>query len=212
MIYDLSSAIDDTLAVWPGDEAPRREVKCHLKDGAPVTLSALHTTLHAGTHADGPNHYGVDAPGIDQTPVDRFIGPCRVVSVTTDRARRYTAEDLSVHPQEIDGDATPRVLLKTGTYPDRTHFNTDFAALDPALVDALADRGVFLVGVDTPSVDLCDSKDLPSHKRFLARDVSILEGLILKDVPDGVYELIAPPLKIAMGDGSPVRALLRTLD
>jgi arylformamidase len=104
------------------------------------------------------------------------------------------------------------VLLVTGTFPDPRHWNEDFAALEPDLVDALHALGVRLVGIDTPSVDLFSSKDLPAHKRFLAHDMAILEGLVLKDVPQGLYELIALPLKLEGFDASPVRAVLRTLE
>ncbi|MDZ4753885.1 MAG: kynurenine formamidase, partial [Phycisphaerae bacterium] len=115
------------------------------------------------------------------------------------------AEDLAC---AIDAQ---RVLVVTDTYPDAMHWTEDFAALDPALVDALADCGVITIGIDTPSVDLFSSKDLPAHKRFLARDVAILEGLRLAHVPDGHYELIALPLPLVGFDASPVRAVLRTL-
>ena len=116
-------------------------------------------------------------------------------------------------PDVINAEITkPRVLLATGTYPDTGTFNTDFAALSPELVDWLAARGVNLVGVDTPSVDPADSKGLPAHKAFLKNDVYILEGLVLADVPEGRYELIALPLKLAGFDASPIRAVLRTQD
>jgi arylformamidase len=105
----------------------------------------------------------------------------------------------------------PRVLFATGTYPDPDRFNEDFAALEPDLVDALHTRGVRLVGIDTPSVDLFSSKDLPAHNRFLAHDMAILEGLVLRNVPEGVYELIALPLRLLGFDASPVRAVLRSL-
>jgi arylformamidase len=101
------------------------------------------------------------------------------------------------------------VLLATGTYPDPASFTQDFAALEPALVDALADRGVRLIGVDTPSVDLFADRELLAHRRCLARGVHILEGLVLRDVPGGRYELIALPLKLEGFDASPVRAVLR---
>jgi arylformamidase len=68
---------------------------------------------------------------------------------------------------------------------------------------------VRLIGIDTPSVDLFTSKDLPAHQRFLANDMAILEGLVLHEVPPGRYELIALPLKLAGFDASPVRAVLR---
>jgi arylformamidase len=99
--------------------------------------------------------------------------------------------------------------VATGTYPDPEHFNEDFVALSPELVEGLHRQGVILVGIDTPSVDLFDSKDLPSHKQFLRFDMAILEGLVLKDVPEGVYELIALPLRLVGFDASPVRAILR---
>jgi arylformamidase len=104
-----------------------------------------------------------------------------------------------------------RVLIATGTYPDPERFNDDFAALAPETVDLLAARGARLVGIDTPSVDLFSAKALVAHARFLAHDMAILEGLVLAHVPEGMYELIALPLKLAGFDASPVRAVLRTL-
>lgn len=205
MLYDITPPIDDKLAVWPGDEAPRREIKCHLKDGASVTLSTLHTTVHTGAHADGANHYGLGAPSIDEMPLERYLGRCQVVTAKAIRGRRVRVEDLAAKVTE------PRVLIRTGTYPDRTNFNRDFSGLEPALVDHLAGAGVFLVGVDTPSVDMSDSKDLPAHQMFLKHGMSIIEGLALAAVPDGVYELIALPLPLIGFDASPVRAVLRTL-
>ncbi len=103
------------------------------------------------------------------------------------------------------------MLLVTGTFPDPTRWNEDFASLEPDLVDALHALSVRLVGIDTPSVDPFSSKDLQAHKRFLANDMAILEGLVLKDVPQGLYELIALPLKLEGFDASPVRAVLRSL-
>lgn len=203
MLYDITPAVDERLAVWPGDQPPRREIKCHLKDGATVTLSTLHSTVHTGAHADGPNHYGLDAPSIDRMPLEHYLGPCQVVSARARPSVRVRAADLSSHVSQ------KRVLIRTSSYPDPTRFNTDFAALDPDLVESLAEQGVITVGVDTPSVDLFESKDLPAHKAFLRRGVAILEGLVLGDVPDGVYELIALPLKLVGFDASPVRAVLR---
>ena len=104
-----------------------------------------------------------------------------------------------------------RVLLKTGTWPDPTVFNEDFAGLSVAFVDAMAAAGVITVGVDTPSVDTASSKDLPAHRAILGHDIAILEYLDLSAVPAGVYELIALPLKLVGFDASPVRAVLRTL-
>jgi arylformamidase len=170
-----------------------------------ITLSTLHATVHLGAHADAPSHYGMDASSIDERSLDYYLGPCQVVRVPVPRRTRITPAML---PGPIQA---PRVLLATGTYPDPEHFNEDFAALAPELVVHLYREGVKLVGLDTPSVDLFESKDLPSHRQFLKHDMAILEGLVLKDVPEGLYELIALPLKLVDYDGSPVRAVLRTL-
>lgn len=207
-LYDLSPPIDDRLAVWPGDEPPRREIKCHLKDGASVTLSAYHASVHAGSHADGPNHYGLNAGGIDTRPLEHFIGACQVITVEAERGKRYGPDRLRPVGVQIKA---PRVLLRTNTYTDYANFQRDFAALEPALVDWFKDRGVTTVGVDTASVDLFDSKKLEAHNAFLRNDITIIEGLILKDVPDGMYELMALPLKLVGYDGSPVRAVLREI-
>lgn len=206
MIYDITPPIDDSLQVWPGDTLPSRHIASDMKDGSNVTVSALHATVHLGAHADAPSHYGADAPSIEARPVELYLGQAQVLQLSVEPGRRIEPADL---PATIEA---PRVLLATGTYPDPTKFNKDFAALSPALLDFLAQAGVKLVGVDTPSVDLFESTDLPAHLAALRNDMAILEGLTLSAVPAGVYELIALPLKLVGFDGSPVRAILRTLD
>ncbi|MEM7167875.1 MAG: cyclase family protein [Planctomycetota bacterium] len=204
-LIDITPPITERLRVWPGDTPPTREVLLDMQQGDNITLSTLHSTVHVGAHADGANHYGKDAPGIDGRPLDVYVGRCQVVHVAAERGTRLTVEQLGVAITE------ERVLIATGTYPDPEQFNEDFTALDPGLVDALHEQGVRLVGVDTPSVDTFTSKDLPSHARFLANDMAILEGLVLSEVPSGAYELIALPLSLPGFDASPVRAVLRTL-
>lgn len=205
MIHDITPPITPKLAVWPGDTAPSRRVLCDMKAGANITLSTLHSTVHLGAHADGPNHYAEPAPGIGERDLDHYIGPCHVVEARVERGQRVGWNDVR-WPADL---RHARVLIRTGTFPDPETFNTDFAALDPALVDTLAARGVKTIGIDTPSVDLFESKDLPAHKAFLKHDVAILEGLVLHAVPDGEYELIALPLRLMGFDASPVRAILR---
>ena len=204
-LFDITPPITTRLAVWPGDTPPTREVLCEIERGATVTLSTLRATVHLGAHADGPNHYGAGARSIERQPLERYLGLCEVVRARIGRGGRVTMHDLARRP------TAPRVLIATETFPDPEQWSEDFAALDPTLVDALADQGVMTIGIDTPSVDLFSSKDLPAHKRFLARDVAILEGLRLGHVPDGTYELIALPLPLVGFDASPVRAVLRTL-
>ncbi len=203
MIYDITPTITNKLAVWPGDTTMSREVLCDMQRGDNITLSTLRATVHLGAHADGPNHYGKDAPDISQRSLEYYLGPCQVVRVNI--ARNTRIKPTNVHHPITES----RVLFATGTYPDPTNFNEDFAALSPELIDTLQAQKVRLVGIDTPSVDLFSSKDLPSHHAILKHDMAILEGLVLKDVPPGHYELIALPLKLDGFDASPVRAILR---
>jgi arylformamidase len=204
MIYDITPPINEALRVWPGDAPPRREILQDMTRGDALTVSALHATVHLGAHADAPSHYGRDAPGIDARRLDDYLGPCQVLRVSVARGTHIT-------PRDLRGPiAAPRVLFATGTAPDPTVFNEDFAALGPELVDHLHEQGVRLVGIDTPSVDLFPGDDLPAHRAFLRHDMAILEGLLLEGVPEGIYELIALPLRLVGYDASPVRAILRT--
>lgn len=204
-LFDITPRVTGKLAVWPGDTPPSREVLLDMKAGANLTLSTLRATVHLGAHADAPSHYGIDAPSIDSRSLSFYLGPCQVVRVAVAGGTRISAAAL---PRDLRAE---RVLFATGTYPDPETFHEGFAALAPDLVDALHEKGVRLVGIDTPSVDLFDSKDLPAHRRCLAHDIAILEGIVLEGVPEGVYELIALPLKLVGFDASPVRAVLREI-
>lgn len=205
MLYDISPVISPRMAVWPGDTPPSREVLLDMRRGDNLTLSTLHGTVHLGAHADAPSHYGRDAASIEARDLSPYLGTCQVVRVEAARGARIPPAAIPVPL------LAPRVLFATGTFPDPDRFNEDFAALEPALVDELHHRGVCLVGIDTPSVDLFSSKDLPAHLRFLAQNMAILEGLVLSRVPEGTYELIALPLRLEGFDASPVRAVLRSL-
>ena len=203
MILDITPAITPALAVWPGDTPASREILMDLARGDAVTLSTLRATVHLGAHADAPSHYGLGAPSIEAMPLERYVGPCRVIRVAARRGQR-------IGPEVIPGDLrAERVLIATGTYPDPQRWNDDFAALEPSTVDLLRERGARLVGIDTPSVDLKSDAKLLAHGRFLANDMVILEGLVLDGVEPGEYELIALPLRLAGFDASPVRAILR---
>lgn len=204
MIYDITP-ITDALEVWPSDTPPSREVLLDMKRGANITLSTLRATVHLGAHVDGPNHCAVDAPAIDQWRS----------TTTSARARSFasTCRPALIIPGNFRPDVrAERILFATGTYPDPNRFRPDFAGLAPELIEYLADRGVRLVGIDTPSVDLFEAEGLPTHLACNRRRVAILEGIVLDDVPEGVYELIALPLRLVGFDASPVRAVLRTLD
>ncbi len=205
-LYDITPPIGQSLEVWPGDTPPRREVLLELERGDSVTLSTLHATVHLGAHADAPSHYGRGAASIDQRPLDLYLGICQVLRLKVGRGAIIRVNDL---PARIVAD---RVLFATMTFPDPTFFNEDFAALHPELIEHLHECGVRLVGIDTPSIDPFASKDLPAHRAVLRHDLAILEGLDLAGVPEGLYELIALPLRLVGFDASPVRAILRSLE
>jgi len=204
-IIDITHPIiAGTTTAWPGDTPPSREILMHLDRGDSVTLSTLHSTVHLGTHADGPCHYAPGAEGVGEVDLEHYIGPCRVMRVNGTPRTRITIEDLGDAPLDA-----PRILIDTGTFTTMDTFNEDFAALDPDLVDHLADHGVITVGLDSPSVDIIDASDIPAHARCRAHGIAILEALKLTGVEPGRYELMAQPLKLIGFDGSPVRAVLR---
>ncbi len=205
VVHDLSPPISPALAVWPGDTPPSREVLCDIARGGTITLSTLRTTVHAGSHADAPSHYARHGRTIDAQRLDHYLGECQVIDAPVARGTRVGVGDLRAPV------TSPRVLIRTGTFPDPAAWNKDFAALSVELIEHLASRGVITVGIDTPSVDLFDSKDLPAHAAIFRADAAILEGLVLRDVTPGRYELIALPLKLTGFDASPVRAILREL-
>jgi arylformamidase len=205
-IIDISPTISKDLAVWPNDTPFKRSVILDTNTGNNITLSSIETTLHLGAHTDAPNHYAKNALDIAEQPLDYYIGLCQVISVSIGRGERVTPKHIT---KEIKA---TRVLFNTNTFPNPNEWNSDFAALSAELIDHLAGLGVILVGLDTPSIDLQDDQLLESHTAVFKHRLAILEGIVLKDVPDGLYELISLPLKIANADASPVRAILRTLN
>ena len=201
-LIDISPPVSARLAVWPGDVPYARAVGLSIAAGANLELSAVTTTLHVGAHADAPSHYAGAGRAIDAVPLEAYYGPCEVVHVDVGRGERVLPRHLPGPP------CAPRVLVRTGTFPDPARWNEDFASLSPELVDFLADHGVVLVGIDTPSVDPQESKALEAHQALLRRGVLNLEGLVLDHVAPGAYVLVALPLRLEGADASPVRAAL----
>lgn len=205
-LIDISPPIDATIAVWPGDTPFAQTFNAEMSAGADLTLSDIRTTLHVGAHTDASSHYVPGGEDIASRSLHYYVGHCVVVHVEVARSER-------IQPRHIDRKriAAPRVLFRTGTFPDPRNWNNDFASLSPELVDALHERGVILAGIDTPSVDPFDSKALEAHHALARHQMANLEGLVLDGVEEREYELIALPLRIAGGDASPVRAVLRTI-
>ena len=205
MLIDISPVVDESIKVWPGDTPFVQTVNVDMHTGANLTLSDIRTSVHVGAHADAPSHYVTDGIDIASRRLDYYIGRCVVLHIRVRRGERIT-------PDHLNGKvvSAPRVLLRTGTFPDPRRWNNDFASLSPALVDDFYQHGVMLIGIDTPSVDPFESKELEAHQAFARNDMAMLEGLILDHVEEGEYELIAPPLRLRGADASPVRAVLRT--
>jgi len=201
-IIDISPLVSERIGVFPGDVPYHRQASLSIAHGDNIDLSSIQATLHFGAHADAPSHYVKDGAGIAARPLEPYFGVCQVIEVAAPRAARLTPDSLTA-PIEA-----PRILLRTGTFPDPEHFNEDFASLSPALVDFLHAQGVLLVGIDTPSIDPCRDPVLESHQAVARHDMAILEGLVLSHVPAGFYTLIALPLRLEGADASPVRAVL----
>lgn len=207
VIHDISPAITTRLAVFPGDVAYRRDVALDFRRGHHLLLSSISSTVHVGAHADAPNHYHPEGQAIDARPLELYLGGCQLVSLPLPAAgRRLVPADLAAAGVEI---REPRVIFRTGSFPDPERWNDDFNALSVELVAWLAGRGVVLVGIDTPSIDLANDKVLEAHQEVFRRDMAILEGLVIgTEVRDGSYTLVALPLRLAGADASPVRAVL----
>ncbi len=205
-LYDITHPLSGATCAWPGDTPFQSRLTVRIADGAPVNVSAITLSPHNGTHADAPFHYDDRGARMADVPLEPFIGPCRVVAL--EGRKSITAEDL----RSLDLQGTERVLIRTGSCPDLTRFNHRFTYLEPEAVRYLAACGARLIGTDAHSVDPCDSKELPAHHVCREAGIFILENLNLATVAPGVYELIALPLKLADGDASPVRAVLRPLE
>ena len=214
MLVDISPPLTPKTAVFPGDTMLSRRVLMDTADGDHLTLSTLTSTVHIGSHADGENHYKPGGRPIDQHPLEMYLGPCVVAPVRAECGRRFGIDAIATKWLNVLGglvsDGQPgRLLLQTGTGGSPEAFPSDLAAPEPEAIDALAGQGVRLLGVDTPSVDLADAKDLVGHAACARGGVLILEGLVLDGVEPGIWELIALPLRLVGFDASPVRAVLR---
>ncbi len=208
MFLDISRPLSAALAPWPGDTPFEHRLTWRIADGAVVNVGALTMGTHNGTHADAPFHYLTDGAPIDALDPALFIGPAVVADVTA-AGWTITRAALANAARLLADGGIPRLLLKTGAWPDSTRFPDRLPLLAPDVPAWLGKLGVRLLGLDVPSVDSIDSKDLPIHLALAAANVCIVESLDLGAVSAGVYELIALPLRIVGGDASPVRAILQ---
>ncbi|MEM6856843.1 MAG: arylformamidase [Pseudomonadota bacterium] len=203
-IWDISQPLRPGLPVWPGDTALEHKRTWQMEAGSPVNVSALTFSTHSGAHADAPLHYSQTAPDIASVGLEPYIGECLVV----DARRSGAAIEVGDLPHLHGAD---RILFRTFERFPHEQWDPDTTAIAPETIEWLGVQGVRLVGIDTPSIDPQTSKDMLAHKAVLKHDIRVLEGLVLDDVPEGRYELIALPLPVVNGDASPVRAILREL-
>ena len=206
-LWDISPPVHAGAPVFPGDTPSRQRWAASIGPGCPVNVGELTLSPHVGAHADAPLHYDPDGASIGTVELTPYLGPCRVIHAI-DRGPLIDWVDLA---HAIDDRLPPRVLVRTYRRMPIDRWDPALAAFAPEAVERLADLGVRLIGIDTASIDPADSKDLPSHQVIRRREVRVLENLVLDEVDEGDYELIALPLKLVTADASPVRAVLRAL-
>jgi arylformamidase len=205
-IWDLSPPVHAGSPVFPGDTAFAQRWSCSIDPGCPVNVSTLTLSPHTGAHADAPLHYDAEGAAIGDLPLAPFLGRCRVIHALG--CGPLVSWDHLAHA--VQG-LPPRVLVRTYARAPVDRWDPALAAFAPETVERLADLGVMLIGIDTASIDPASSKTLDSHQVIRRRGLRVLENLVLDDVPEGDYELIALPLKLTTADASPVRAILRDL-
>ncbi|MBL4953658.1 arylformamidase [Neobacillus sp. YIM B02564] len=202
-IFDISRKLQTGMPVWLGDTPFQYDVSSTTTGDTTVNVGSLILSAHAGTHVDAPFHFDPNGKKIIDLDPGLYVGPARVVDMTN--KARIGVKEL----ENINFDGVQRILLKTLAWKNPAQFPGEIPYLEPNLAPFLATKGVRLIGLDVPSVDPLDSEDLPAHKSLNENGIHILESVILDEVEPGDYELIALPLPLVEGDGSPVRAILR---
>jgi arylformamidase len=205
VLYDISVAIRVGTPEWPGDAPFGCGWTTRIADGAVVNLSSISGSPHVGTHADAPLHVHDEWPASDALPLVAFIGEALVLDVTA-----FTTGPLSLDVDDPRLAGVERLLLRTGRAIAGGAFPAAWPVLAPESAATLAARGLKLLGVDAPSVDERESRTLNVHRALFGGGAYVLENLDLREVPEGRYELIAPPQRLVGLGAAPVRAVLRT--
>lgn len=212
MWHDISIPLGKATPEWPGDHPFTCGWTLRREDGESVNLAAITTSLHVGTHADAPVHVHSAWPASDALEPGAFVGESVVLHLPPAHAIDSDIDQVLLDDllHSVVGErAVSRLLLRTGYSVAQGQFPDDWPALTSRAAHWLVDRGVRLWGVDAPSVDRRHSKALEVHHAVLGRGAFVLENLDLRGIPDGLYELVAPPLAVIGADAAPVRALLR---
>ncbi len=207
-IIDISRRLTSETAVWPGDSPFALVPIMERAQGHSVNVARLDLPIHIGSHIDAPRHFTDAGETVESLALAACWGPAQVISTAKEDGPLYP-DDFTDH--EI-GLAERLLIRSQASHFDPAIFPTQFAYPSPELADLLGSLGVVLFGTDAPSMDAFDDPRLPGHHALHKNGIVILEGLMLADVADGIYELVALPLRIPGADGSPVRALLRPVD
>jgi arylformamidase len=209
-IHDISRTLSAELPPWPGDVAFSYRVNGRIAEGSSVNVGSINMSLHNGTHGDAKWHFADDGWKMDAAQLERYFGPCVVVDLSAkyagDEMPQFQISDFAEVADELE--AAPRLLVKTNIWVDSTVFPARIPVVAPDVPRWLQERGVKLLGLDVPSVDEIEAKKLVNHHAIGAADINIVESLDLSATEAGRYNFVALPLKIAGGDGSPLRAIL----
>lgn len=210
-IYDVTVAVSEVVPIYEGDPSAKIHGVKSIALGDSANVSHLCFGAHTGTHVDAPNHFIEGTRRVEDLELEKLVGRCRVVAVD-DSVMAIGAEHL------IALEGVERVIFKTRnsefwSTPEKG-FRKDFTYITPQAARIIADSGVKLVGIDYLSVEQFASRDHAVHKALLEKEIVILEGLDLREVPPGDYDLICLPLKYigGNGDGAPARTILRKVE
>lgn len=202
-LLDVSMPVTPRTAAWPGDEPFSCGWSVTKAQSGSVNVGWARSSPHVGTHVDAPYHYDDAGARVGGLPVEAFVGPALVVDA------RGEAELHERLLRGLDLARAPRVLFRTRERNDPEVFGREFPLLTEGAVAALRRAGVRLVGVDAPSFDAFDSKELPVHHALGQAGIVNVENLVLDAVEAGPYELLAAPVRWVDMDAAPLRALLR---
>lgn len=200
---DISQPLHSEMPVWPGDASFQYQLTCTKEESGSVNVGQVQMSTHTGTHIDAPFHFDEEGCKVQELDMNLYIGKARLIHLPG--REKIKAEDLMA--KDLNG--ISRLLIRTDSWQDRSVFPEEICFLDPDVAPFLKRTGIRLIGLDVPSVDPIDSKTLPAHHALWRAGIHILEGAVLDGVEEGIYDLIALPLPILNGDGSPVRAVIR---
>lgn len=202
---DISQRLDKNIAVWPGDTPFSYKVNWSKNESGSVNVGQINMSLHTGTHIDAPFHFDNDGKRVIELDLDLYIGSATVIHLPNRTS--IGVKELS----NLDLQGVTRLLIRTDAWKNRSLFPQTIPHIQPELAAYLSELGVRLIGLDLPSVDPLDSKELSAHHELAGHKIHILEGLVLDEIGPGNYELAALPLPLVEADGSPVRAVLKKL-